>query len=155
MQAAEQGSRQLVKGLVHASQSVHRQASGAAGHQRRGGGAQRRPTGTQPTPLLRTHSTEIREAALYGVKYKAPSRWSFWEPEQVRRGTLWLFFVPWKYQCYTKELKFLQVRGAHVGWLKFLGRVGWVAKGLLYALIGGLACDSAVGDESASASPQV
>ena len=40
-------------------------------------------------------------------------------------------------------------------WLKLLGRVGWGAKAVIYALIGGLACDNAVGNENSSASPQV
>ncbi len=44
----------------------------------------------------------------------------------------------------------------HVMWLKIMGRVGWGAKAVIYALLGGLACDNAVGDKDKnSASPQV
>ena len=38
---------------------------------------------------------------------------------------------------------------------ELLGRIGWGAKATIYALIGGLACDNAVGDKNSSASPQV
>lgn len=41
--------------------------------------------------------------------------------------------------------------------IQVLGSTGWVFKGIVYAIIGGLSCQSAVGDsdEYASASPQV
>jgi hypothetical protein len=41
--------------------------------------------------------------------------------------------------------------------IQVLGSIGWVFKGIVYAIIGGLSCQSAVGDsqEYASASPQV
>lgn len=35
-----------------------------------------------------------------------------------------------------------------------MGRIGWGAKAVIYALIGGLACDNAVGNDDNSASPQ-
>ena len=39
--------------------------------------------------------------------------------------------------------------------VKVLGKVGWVAKALVYSIIGGQACNSAVGDDSTgSISPQ-
>ena len=53
------------RAAVHASQSVNRQASGAAGHQRRGGVAQRRPTGTQPTPAAHTLHRSTRGGAIW------------------------------------------------------------------------------------------
>lgn len=48
-----------------------------------------------------------------------------------------------------------QVKEKHLMWLKLLGRIGWGAKATIYALIGGLACDNAVGNIDSSASPQV
>lgn len=35
-----------------------------------------------------------------------------------------------------------------------MGRIGWGAKAVIYALIGGLACENAVGDRGQSASPE-
>ena len=39
--------------------------------------------------------------------------------------------------------------------MRILGRIGWCAKGLVYGLLGGMCCDSAVGDDDSSVSPQV
>ena len=49
----------------------------------------------------------------------------------------------------------LQAKEKHLMWIKLLGRVGWGAKCVIYALIGGLACDNATGNRNSSASPQV
>lgn len=43
----------------------------------------------------------------------------------------------------------------HEKWLKLLGRIGWAAKAIIYALIGGLACKNGVQDDGSNASPQV
>jgi hypothetical protein len=45
-------------------------------------------------------------------------------------------------------------KSRHLFWLKLMGRVGWGAKAVVYAVLGGLACDNAVGGQG-SASPQV
>ena len=39
--------------------------------------------------------------------------------------------------------------------VKVLGKVGWVAKALVYSIIGGEACQSGVGHDVGSISPQV
>lgn len=47
------------------------------------------------------------------------------------------------------------VKKRHVVALKIMGRIGWGAKAVIYAMIGGLACQNAVGDRGLSASPEV
>ncbi len=54
-----------------------------------------------------------------------------------------------------------QLKSKHQTFVKWVGRLGWVGKGIVYAIIGGLCCWSAANLEDsetpqgASASPQV
>ena len=85
--------------------------------------------GTKPPPLRSSNTFIQRDAATYGITWKPPQQHTFWSPQQARE--------------------------AHHKWLKLLGRIGWTAKGIIYSLIGGLACKNAAGDKDSSASPQV
>lgn len=49
----------------------------------------------------------------------------------------------------------VQVKPRDYIYVKILGKIGWVAKALVYSIIGGQCCNSAVGDDSMSISPQV
>ena len=84
---------------------------------------------TKRQPLRPSNTFIQRDAATYGITWKPPHQHNFWSPQQARE--------------------------THHKWLKLLGRIGWTAKGIIYSLIGGLACKNAAGDQDSSASPQV
>ncbi|KAK9814923.1 hypothetical protein WJX73_002151 [Symbiochloris irregularis] len=82
-------------------------------------------------------------ASIAAEQEQSASETPFHTPSRQERGWTWRFNNP------------KQVKPRHYMIVRILGRVGWNAKGLVYALIGGLSCQSAVGDgDENSASPQ-
>lgn len=85
------------------------------------------PNLTSPEALGRANSQGAASANSEGRRNQGWA-YRFNNPEQIKPRDYWI--------------------------VRIVGRVGWCAKGLVYGLIGGMCCQSAVGDDETSVSPQ-